>query len=64
MRFRRPTLRTKLAAAVLIGFVMMIAAGLHSLYMADAARDAAETARRNHRLVSAYTRLSYQTAHV
>jgi len=64
MRFQRPSLRTKLAVTVLLAFVMMVATGVHSIYMAAAAREAVETARRNHRLVAAYTQLSYQTARV
>ena len=61
---RRPSLRTKLTATALVALVMMLASGVHNIYVANLARDAAETARRNHRLVASYTALSYQTAHV
>jgi signal transduction histidine kinase len=64
MRFNRPSLRTKLATTVLVAFVMMVASGVHNIWMAAQAREAAITAQRNHRLVSAYTRLTYQAVHV
>jgi signal transduction histidine kinase len=64
MRFNRPSLRTKLAATVLVAFVMMVATGVHNIMTASAAREAVETTQRTHRLVASYGELGYQAARV
>lgn len=64
MAFRRPSLRTKLAATVLVAFVMMVLTGLLNIYVAAEAQKSVEAARRTLRLVSAYGELSYQAARV
>ena len=64
MRFKRPSLRTKLAATVLTAFVMMVATGAVNIYVAAEARRAVETTRTTLALVAAYGELSYQTGRV
>lgn len=64
MRFRPPSLRTKLTATVLVAFVMMAVTGAANIYVAREALKAVETVGRNHRLVAAYGQLSYQAARV
>jgi signal transduction histidine kinase len=64
MRFKRPSLRTKLAATVLTAFVMMVATGVVNIYVAAEAREAVQTTQTEHRLVAAYGELSYQAARV